>query len=81
MFCYKWNGIEGSIKKNINRFAESFCFPLILEETNELSSRPQIVTLNESNNLRGYNVKYLPYVLIEQGIMLLFGLLKGAIAV
>ena len=39
------------------------------------------MTLNKSNNLRGYNVKYLPYVLTEQGIMMLSGLLKSDIAV
>jgi len=51
------------------------------EEIDKLSSRPQIATLNKSNNLRGYNVKYLPYVLTEQGIMMLSGLLKSDIAV
>lgn len=39
------------------------------------------MTLNKSNNLRGYNIKYLPYVLTEQGIMMLSGLLKSDIAV
>ena len=33
--------------------------------------------MNKSNNLRGHNVKYLPYVLTEQGIMMLSGLLKS----
>ena len=48
---------------------------------NELSLRSQIATLNKSNNLRGYNIKYLPYVLTEQGIMMLSGLLKSDVAV
>ena len=39
------------------------------------------MTLNKSNNSRGYNIKYLPYVLTEQGIMMLSGLLKSDIAV
>lgn len=39
------------------------------------------MTLNKSNNLRGYNVKYLPYALTEQGVMMLSGLLKSDIAV
>lgn len=39
------------------------------------------MTLNKSNNLRGYNIKYLPYVLTEQGVMMLSGLLKSDIAV
>ena len=44
-------------------------------------SRSQIATLNKNNNSRGNNIKYLPYVLTEQGIMMLSGLLKSDIAV
>jgi len=73
--------INEVIKRNINRFPESFCFQLSDNEIDELSSRSQIATLNKSNNLRGYNIKYLPYVLTEQGIMMLSGLLKSDIAV
>jgi len=73
--------INEVIKRNINRFPESFCFQLTSEEIDKLSSRSQFATLNKSNNLRGYNVKYLPYVLTEQGIMMLSGLLKSDIAV
>ena len=73
--------INQTIKRNINRFPESFCFQLSSNEINKLSSRSQIVTLNKSNNLRGYNIKYLPFVLTEQGIMMLSGLLKSDIAV
>ena len=69
------------IKRNINRFPDTFCFQLTNDELEELSSRSQIATLNKSNNLRGYNIKYLPYVLTEQGIMMLSGLLKSDIAV
>lgn len=69
------------IKRNINRFPETFCFQLTDEEIEELSSRSQFATLNKSNNLRGYNIKYLPYVLTEQGIMMVSGLLKSDIAV
>lgn len=73
--------INEVIKRNINRFPKSFCFQLTKEEIEVLSSRSQIATLNRNNNLRGYNVKYLPYVLTEQGIMMLSGLLKSDIAV
>ena len=73
--------LNQTIKRNINRFPTRFCFQLITNEIEELSSRSQIVTLNKSNNLRGYNIKYLPYVLTEQGIMMLSGLLKSDIAV
>ena len=73
--------LNQTIKRNINRFPERFCFQLNEEEIEELSSRSQFVTLNKSNNLRGYNIKYLPYALTEQGIMMLSGLLKSDIAV
>ena len=59
--------LNQTIKRNINRFPDSFCFQLNDNEIDELSSRSQFVTLNKSNNLRGYNIKYLPYVLTEQG--------------
>ena len=39
------------------------------------------MTLININNSRGQNIKYLPYVLTEQGIMMLSGLLKSDIAV
>ena len=69
------------IKRNINRFPEEFCFQIAIEELEKVSSRSHFVTLNKSNNYRGYNIKYLPYVLTEQGIMMLSGLLKSDIAV
>ena len=87
--------INEVIKRNISRFPETFCFQLTNDELKELpsksqfvtmnnqnnSSRSQIATLNRSNNSRGFNIKYMPYVLTEQGIMMLSGLLKSEIAV
>ena len=69
------------IKRNINRFPTSFCFQLNNDEIDKLSLRSQFATLNKNNNLRGQHYKYLPYVLTEQGIMMLSGLLKSDIAV
>lgn len=69
------------IKRNIDRFPSTFCFQLTDEEVDILSLRSQFATLNKSNNLRGQHYKYLPYVLTEQGIMMLSGLLKSDIAV
>ena len=69
------------IKRNIARFPSTFCFQLTDEEIDRLSLRSQFATLNKSNNLRGQHYKYLPYVLTEQGIMMLSGLLKSDIAV
>lgn len=68
------------VKRNLNRFPEDFCFQLTLEEAQEVSSRSQIVTLNRSGNNRGNNIKYLPYVFTEHGVMMLSGLLKSDIA-
>ena len=69
------------IKRNIDRFPSTFCFQLTDEEIDRLSLRSQFATLNKSNNLRGQHYKYPPYVLTEQGIMMLSGLLKSDIAV
>lgn len=69
------------IKRNINRFPNTFCFQLTNEEINELCLRSQFATLNKNNNFRGQHYKYFPYVLTEQGIMMLYGLLKSDIAV
>ena len=73
--------INEVIKRNINRFPSSFCFQLTNEGIAGLSLRSQFATLNKNNNLRGQHYKYLPYVLTEQGIMMLSGLLKSDIAV
>lgn len=73
--------LNQTIKRNINRFPESFCFQLTNEEIDHLSLRSQFVTLNKSNNMRGQHYKYLPYVFTEHGIMMLSGLLKSDIAV
>ena len=72
--------LNQAIKRNINRFPEEFCFQITIEELGNLSLRSQNVTLNKSNNYRGLHYKYLPYVLTEQGIMMLSGLLKNDIA-
>lgn len=73
--------INEVIKRNINRFPKSFCFQLTNEEITALSLRSQFATLKKDDDLRGYNIKYLPYVLTKQGIMMLSGLLKSDIAV
>lgn len=73
--------INEAIKRNINRFPKSFCFQLTNEEIDKLSLRSQFAILNKNMNMRGQHFKYLPYVLTEQGIMMLSGLLKSDIAV
>jgi phage regulator Rha-like protein len=73
--------LNQTIKRNANRFPESFCFQLTHYEKEDLRLRSQFVTLNKNNNMRGQHLKYLPYALTEQGIMMLSGLLKSDIAV
>ena len=73
--------LNQTIKRNANRFPESFCFQLTHDEKEDLRLRSQFVTLNKNNNMRGQHLKYLPYVLTEQGIMMFSGLLKSDIAV
>ena len=47
----------------------------------EESSWSKKSALNKSGNLRGYNIKYLPYAFTEQGIYMLMTVLKGELAV
>lgn len=69
--------INEVIKRNMNRFPKEFCFQLNQNEYDNLRSQFAISSL--SGNYGG--VRYLPYVLTEQGIMMLSGLLKSDIAV
>lgn len=68
--------INQAVKRNINRFPEDFYFQLTKEELELVSSRSQFGTLNKSNNYRGNNVKYLPYVFTEQGVSMLSSVLR-----
>lgn len=68
--------INEVIKRNIKRFPDTFCFQLTENEFYNL--RSQIATSSENSH---GGVRYLPYVLTEQGIMMLSGLLKSDIAV
>ena len=67
--------INQTVKRNIDRFPEKFCFKLTEKEFTNL--RSQIVILNQGNVVR----KYLPYAFTEQGIAMLSGLLKSKVAV
>lgn len=70
--------INQTIKRNIMRFPETFCFQLTAEEIKNLTS--QFVISSIANETSHGGVRYLPYVLTEQGIMMLSGLLKSDIA-
>lgn len=68
--------INEVIKRNIKRFPNTFCFQLTENEFYNLRSQFAISSENNHGGMR-----YLPYVLTEQGIMMLSGLLKSDIAV
>lgn len=71
--------INQAVKRNIERFPERFCFRLTLEEFENLKS--QIVISSFSNNNTYGGRRKLPFVLTEQGIAMLAGLLKTEIAI
>ena len=72
--------INEVVKRNKNRFPDDFCFQLSKVEIEDLCSKSQIATLKSETKGRGYNIKYLPYVFTEHGVMMLSGLLKSEVA-
>ena len=72
--------INLAVKRHIKRFPERFMFQLTKEEILEIIPRFQSETLNESQNLRGSNIKYLPYAFIEQGVAMLATILRTPVA-
>ena len=66
-----------AVKRNIDRFPESFCFQLTQEEFDAINLRSQFVT--SSLNYGGR--RYLPYVFCEQGIAMLSAVLRSDIAI
>ena len=80
LYGYEVKKLNQQVKRNMDRFPEDFMFRLQKEEIPN-SSKSQIVTLNESGNKRGSNVKKLPYAFTEQGIYMLSTVLRGELAV
>ena len=78
LYHYQTKKINQTVKRNIERFPENFCFQLTEEETENL--RSQIVTSSLKKENYGGR-RYLPYVFTEQGIAMLSGLLKNEVAV
>ena len=69
--------LNQAVKRNQARFPEDFMFRLTPREANAvLGSRSQIVILKP-----GQNIKYLPYVFTEHGVVMLANVLKSAIAI
>ena len=76
--------LNQAVKRNIERFPEEFCFRLTKEEVDsQIFSRSQIVTLkkDKTEDKRGTNIKYLPYVFTEQGVAMLSSVLKSNTAI
>lgn len=71
--------INQTVKRNIERFPERFCFQLTKPEIENLKSQNVISSLTTENSYGGR--RKLPTVFTEQGIDMLSGLLRNEIAV
>lgn len=92
MYQVETKVLNQALKRNLERFPETFRFQLTEKETNELfanselfgssksqnDSRSQIVTLNDK---RGQNIKYPPYAYTEQGVAMLSAILRSEVAI
>ena len=78
LYNYKTKVLNLSVRRNIERFPEEFCFQLTEEEFSNL--RFQFETSSSKKDNYGGR-RYLPYVFTEQGIAMLAGILKSEIAV
>lgn len=78
LYHYETKYINLSVRRNIERFPENFCFQLNEMEMKNL--RLQIATSSLEKESYGGR-RYLPYVFTEQGIAMLSGLLRNEIAI
>lgn len=69
--------VNESVKRNKDRFPETFCFKLTVEEVKNL--RSQFATSNTSKNYGG--TRYLPYAFSECGVAMLSSVLKSKQAI
>ena len=79
LYHYETKKINQTVKRNIERFPEKFCFQLTENELEDMWS--QFVTASKMLDNKFRNKKYLPYAFTEQGIAMLSGLLRNQIAV
>jgi len=81
LYCVETKVLNQAVKRNIERFPETFRFQLTEIEYKDCS-RSQFVTLNEETKTkRGQNIKYLPYAFTEQGIAMLSAVLRSETAI
>jgi hypothetical protein len=83
MYGVETKRLKEQVRRNIERFPEDFMFELTKEESEELlklqkpaPSRSQIATLN-----RGQNIKFLPFVFSEHGVLMLSSVLRSEQAI
>ena len=83
MYGVLTKALKQAVRRNIERFPEDFMFELTKEEAESLlksvmpaPSRSQIATLN-----RGQNIKFLPFVFTEHGVLMLSSVLRSEQAV
>jgi hypothetical protein len=90
LFGVETKVLNQAVKRNANRFPQSFSFRISQDELNQL--RSQIVTLNVKDEVsrsqivtlkskQGLNIKYLPFVFTEQGVAMLSAVLRSPIAI
>ncbi|QOG13163.1 ORF6N domain-containing protein [Arcobacter sp. FWKO B] len=81
--------LNEQVKRNIERFPQSFRFQLTQDEYEHLMSKFDTSSSKESlrshfatlENRRGKHRKYLPYVFTEQGVSMLSAVLRSDIAI
>ena len=71
MYGVETRRLKEQVKRNRDRFPEDFMFELTAKEAEDFS-RSQFATLK-----RGYNIKYLPYVFTEHGVLMLSSILRS----
>jgi len=83
MYGVETKRLKEQVRRNIERFPEDFMFEMTKEEAETLlksqmpaPSRSQFATLN-----RGQNIKFLPFVFTEHGVLMLSSVLRSEQAV
>ncbi len=71
MYGVETKVLKQAVKRNMDKFPVDFMFELTAKEAEEFS-RSQNVTLK-----RGQNIKYLPFVFTEHGVLMLSSVLRS----
>jgi hypothetical protein len=71
MYGVETKALKQAVKRNMDKFPNDFMFELVAKEAEEFS-RSHFVTLK-----RGQNIKYLPFVFTEHGVLMLSSVLRS----